>query len=96
MKCVPWSLIKTLGHPNLVITFSNKKGVAVSVLQSFTGADSAHIVSYYVMVMMYLAPVILDGGLIGPKKSISHLSNAYNVTCDRNNISSLLLGFPTL
>ena len=96
MKFVPWSLIKTLGHPNLVITCSNKKCVAVSALQCFTGAASTHFVRYSVAVMIYIAPVHLVGGLIGPTKSTAHLSNAYNVTCARSNISSLLLGFPTL
>jgi hypothetical protein len=79
MKCVPWSLIKTLGHPNLVITCSNKKCAVVSALQSFTGAASTHLVRYSIAVMMYLAPVLLAGGLIGPTKSIAHLSNACNV-----------------
>jgi len=96
MKCMPWFLIKNLGHPNLVITFSNKKCATVSVLQSFTGVASTHLVRYSIMVMMYLAPVLLDGGLMGPTKSIAHLSNACNVTCGHSGISSLLLGFPTL
>jgi hypothetical protein len=96
MKCVPWSLIKTLGHPSLVITCSNKKCATVSALQSFTGKASTHLVRYSVMVMMYLGLVLLDGGLNGPTKSIAHLSNACNVTCSHNDISSLLLGLPTL
>jgi hypothetical protein len=81
MKCVPWSLINTLGHPNIVITFSNKKGAVVSALQYFTSADSAHLVRYFVVLIMYLSPVLLVGVLIGPTKSIAHFSNTYNVTC---------------
>jgi hypothetical protein len=96
MKCVPWSLIKTLGHPKLVITYSNKKCAVVSVLQSFNGAASTHLVRYSVAVIMYLAPVLLVGGLMGPTKSIAHLSNSCNVTCGRSGISSLRLGLPTL
>jgi len=96
MKCVPWLLIKTLGHLNLVITYSNEKRVVVSALQYFTGAASAHLVRYFVMVIMYLDHVLLVGGLIGPTKSIAHLSNACNVTCGCNGISSLLFGLPTL
>jgi hypothetical protein len=96
MKCVPWSLIKTLGHPNRVITYSNKKCVAVSALQSFTGAAFTHLVRYFVALLMYLSLVLFAGGLIGSMKSISHLSNAYNVTCGHNDILSLLLGLPTL
>jgi hypothetical protein len=76
MKCVPWSLIKILGHQNLVITCLNKKCVVLSTLQSFTGVASTHIVRYFVTVIMYLAPIIFVGGLIGPTKYISHLSNS--------------------
>ena len=96
MKCVPWSLIKTLGHPNRVITCSNRKCVVVSTLQYFTGVASAHLVRYSVTMIMYLAPVLFVGGLIGPTKSIAHFLNACNVTYGHNGISSLLLGFPTL
>jgi hypothetical protein len=76
MKCVPWSLIKILGHPNLVITCSNRKCAVVSALQYFTGAASTHLVRYSIMVIIYLTPVLLAGGLMGPTKSITHLSNA--------------------
>jgi hypothetical protein len=96
MKCVPWFLIKTLGHPNLVITYSNEKCVAVSALQYFTGATSAHLVRYSIAVIMYLSIILLVGGLIGPTKSIAPLSNSLNVTCGLSGISSLLLGLPTL
>jgi len=96
MKCVPWFLIKTLGHPNRVITCSKKTCVVVSALQSFTSAASAHLVRYSIMVMMYLALVIFVGGLIGPTKSIVHLSNTCNVTFGHNGISFVLLGLSTL
>ena len=62
MKCIPWLLIKTIGYPNLVITCSNKKCAMVSVLQSFTGAASTHLVRYSVTMMMYISPVPLVGG----------------------------------
>ena len=79
-----------------MITCSNKKCVVVSVLQSFSGATSSHLVKYSVVVMIYLDPDLFSSGLIGPTKSISHLSNACNVTCGRSGILSLLLGLPTL
>jgi hypothetical protein len=75
IKWVPLSLIIILGHLNLVITFSNKKCVVIYALQSLTGVSSAHLVKYYVSIMMYLAPDLHVGGLIGLKKSISHFSN---------------------
>jgi hypothetical protein len=96
LKGVPWSLIKILGHPNLVITCSNKKFVAVFVLESLTSVASSHIVKHYVKVMMYLAPHLFNGGWIGPTKSISHFSDICKVTCGFRGISSLLLGLETL
>jgi hypothetical protein len=80
----------------MVITYSNRKCVVVSTLQSLTSASFAHIVKYFFTVMIYLDPNIFVGGLIGPVNSISHLSNNYKVTCGLRGISSLLLGFPTL
>jgi hypothetical protein len=76
MKCIPWSLIKMFVHPNLVITCSNIKCVVVSALQSFTGVASTHIFRYSIVVIIYLTPIILAGGLMGPTNSITHLSNA--------------------
>jgi hypothetical protein len=66
-KVSPWSLIKILGHPNLVITYSNRKCVVVSTLQSLTSAAFSHLVKYFVTVMIYLDPNIIFGGLIGPQ-----------------------------
>ena len=80
----------------MVMMFSKINCVAVAASQFLTGFASAHLVRYSVPVMMYLAPVHFPGGLIGPTKSIAHLSNARSVICGRNDISSLLEGFPTL
>jgi hypothetical protein len=44
MKWFPWSLIKILGKPNIMITCSNKKCVHVSALQYLTGATSTQLV----------------------------------------------------
>jgi hypothetical protein len=63
-----------------VITCSNKKCVDVSLLQSFIGMTFAHLVRYSIAMIMYLDPILFDGGLIGPTKSISHLSNSCNDT----------------
>jgi hypothetical protein len=79
-----------------VSNFSNRKCVSVSVLYLLNNVASSHHLKYYVIVMMYLAPDLLDGGLIGPTKSISHLSNTCKVTSGIKGISSLLLGLPTL
>jgi hypothetical protein len=83
-------------HPNHVTTFSNKNCVAVSTVQFVTYFASAHLVKYYVVVIMYLSPDLLVDGLIGPRNSMAHLSNAWNITCGCKGISSLLDGFPTL
>jgi len=55
-----------------VITFSNKKCVVVSALQYLIGVAYSHPVKYFVTVMMYLAPDLLVGVLIGPAKYFSH------------------------
>jgi hypothetical protein len=80
----------------MVITCSNKKSIVVVMLQTLSGVVSSHLVKYYSAVMIYLAPDLFVGVLIGPTKSISHLSNICKVTCGIRGISSLLLGFPTL
>ena len=84
------------GQPNLVSIFLNMNCIAVVVLQSFTGAASTHLVKYSVIVIIYLARVRFPGGLIGPTKSIAHLSNACNVICGFKGISFLHDGFPVL
>jgi hypothetical protein len=52
-----------------MITCSNKKHEFVYVLQSSTFDSFAHCVRYLVTVMIYLAPDLFVGGLIGPTKS---------------------------
>jgi hypothetical protein len=75
---------------------SNMKCVVVVALHSLTALASAHLVNYFVAMMMYLSPVHFPGGFIGPTKSMAHFSNACRVSCGANGISSLLEGFPTL
>jgi hypothetical protein len=70
--------------------------VAIAALQSLTALASTHLVKYFVGVIIYLAPVRLPGGLIGPTKSMAHFSNTCNVYCGAKGISSLREGFPTL
>jgi hypothetical protein len=75
---------------------SNMNHAAVVALQVLNSLASAHLVKYYVIVIMYLSPVHFPGGLIGPTKSMGHFSNACKVSCGDNGISSLLDSFPTL
>jgi hypothetical protein len=58
---------------------SKMNRVVVVALQSLTDLASTHLVKYFVVVMISQAPVCLPGGLIGPKKSISHFSNSCKV-----------------
>ena len=58
IKCVPWSLIRVKGHPNLVIMFSYINLAATSFVQEWIGSTSAHLVTYSIAVIMYLAPGI--------------------------------------
>ena len=66
---------------------------AVAASQFLNALASAHLVRYFVPMMMYLAPVHFPGGLIGPTKSIAHFSNARSVICGHSGISSLREGF---
>jgi hypothetical protein len=83
-------------HPNLVMMSSNMKHATIVSLQSLTSLALAHLVKYFVTVIMYLAPLHFPGGFIGHTKSIAHLSNACRVIYGSNGISYLLDGFPML
>ena len=69
-------MIRVSGQPNLVIMFSYMNLEATSLEQVSTGSASAHLVTYSTVVMMYRAPVHLDGTGNGPMKSIAQISNA--------------------
>ena len=69
---------------------------AVTASQFITALASAQLVRYSIPVMMYLAPVCFPSGLIGPTKSIAHLSHAHSIICGRGGISSLCEDFHTL
>jgi hypothetical protein len=84
------------GQKNILTTFSNRNHVAVFVIQSVTSVASAHLVKYYVTVIIYLGYDLLASGLIGPMKSISHLSRSCRGTYVCKGILSLMDGFPTL
>jgi hypothetical protein len=73
-------------HPNLVMMPSNMKHAAVVSLQSLTALAPAHLVKYFVAVIMYLSPERFPSGFIGPTKSIAHFSNACMVSCGANGI----------
>jgi hypothetical protein len=66
-------------HPNLVMISSNMNHVVVVSLQSLSALSSSHLVKYFVTVMMYLSLVCFPSELIGPTKSMAHLSNACKV-----------------
>jgi hypothetical protein len=83
-------------HPNLVMISSNMKHAVVVALQSLTSLAYAHLVKYFVAVMIYLASMHFLGGFIGPTKSMAHFSNDCNIIWGANDISSLLEGFPIL
>jgi hypothetical protein len=72
------------------------KHAVVVALQSLTSLALAHLVKYFVAVIMYLSPVCFPGEFISPTKSMAHFSNACRASCGTNGISSLMDGFPTL
>ena len=94
MKCEPWSLIKVIEHPNLVIMFSYMNLAATSLEQVSTGSPSAHLVTYSIVVMIYLAPVLFIGTGNGPIKLIAHISNVRLGFTDIKGISVLGSGRP--
>jgi hypothetical protein len=61
-----------------------------------TGDTLVHLVKYFVTVIIYLAIDLLVDRSIGPMKYISHFSKSCSVTCEYNDVSSLLDGFQTL
>jgi hypothetical protein len=75
---------------------SNMNSTIVVALQSLTALASAHLVKYFVAVIIYLALMHLPGGLIGPTKSMAHFSNAYKFILGAKGIASLLEDFHTL
>ena len=74
MKCEPWSLIKVIGQPNIMIMFSYMNLAATSLEQVSTGSASAHLVTYSTAVIMYLAPVHFAGIGNGRMKSMAQIS----------------------
>jgi hypothetical protein len=80
----------------MVIISSKMNCAAVVAPQSLTSLASAHLVKYYVAVIMYRDPVCLPSGLIGPTKSMAHFLNTCNVNCSAKGISSLLEVFHNL
>jgi len=53
--------MSTFGQPNIVIIFSNMKHVAMSVVQSLTGANSHHRVKYSMAVILHFFPILHVG-----------------------------------
>ena len=75
MKCVPWSLIRVSGHPNMVMIFSYINLTIISLEHVSTSSTSAHLVTYSTAVMIYLAPILFAGIGNGPMKSMAQISN---------------------
>jgi hypothetical protein len=73
--------MRIFGHPNLVMISSKMNCAVVAALQSLTSLSSTHLVKHYVTVIIYLAPMHLPGGLIGPTNSMAQFSNTCNVNC---------------
>jgi hypothetical protein len=56
-KCLPLSLMRILGQPNLVMTFSYKNVAVALASSTLTALAFAHFVRYYVVTMMYFIPL---------------------------------------
>ena len=58
---LPLSLIRVIGHLNLVIILSYINLVSTSLVHDSTGCASSHFVMYSTFVMIYLAPSLYPG-----------------------------------
>ena len=95
IKCEPWSLIRIIGHPNLVVIFSYINLVAISLEHVSNGSAYAHLVTYSTAVIMYLAPILFTGMGNGPMKSMGQISNVKLGLNDIKGISVLGIGRPS-
>ena len=95
MKCVPWSLIRVSGHPNLVMIISYINLAATSLEHVSTGSASAHLVTYSTAVMIYLEPVLFASIGNGPMKSMAQISNVKLGSTNIKGISILGRGRPS-
>ena len=68
---------------------------AISLEHVSTGSASAHLVTYSIVVIMYLAPVLFAGIGNGPMKSMAQISNVRLGFIDINGISVLGKGQPS-
>lgn len=63
-----------IGNPNLVMTFAYLNLAANSLERVSTNSYFSHLVTYSIVVMMYLELDHQPGVEKGPTKSISHIS----------------------
>ena len=68
---------------------------ATSLEQVSTGSASAHLVTYSIAVIMYLAPILFYGIGNGPMKSMAQISNVKLGFTDIKGISILGRGRPS-
>ena len=96
MKCVPWSLIRFKGHPNIVIMFSYINLVATYFVQEWIGSSFSYLVTYSTAVIMYLALVLFPCFGKGTIKSMAKVSNVRLGLMGRRGISFFYKGRPIL
>ena len=70
--------------------------VSTSLLQDSTSCVSFHFVSYYIVVRIYIAPILYLGLEKVPTESIAHISNINLGFMDIKGISFCLRGIPIL
>ena len=58
MKFVPLSLIRVIGHQNLVIIFSYRNFTTTSLVHDSIGSTFSHFVTYSTVVIMYIEHVL--------------------------------------
>ena len=76
--------------------FSYMKFVAASFVQEWIGSPSAHLVTYSIVVIMYLAPILIPCFGKGPIRFMAQVSNVRLGLMERRGISFFYNGQPIL
>ena len=87
-KCVPLSLTRIFGNPNVVMIFSYMKAATCAAVSILTALASAHLVKYLVAIIMYAIP-LEEWGWTSPTYSIPYFSKGTSDKEIYNDISIL-------
>ena len=96
IKWVPMLLMRVRVKPNIVMMFSYMNFVATSLVHDSTCSTSTYCVTYSIVVIMYLAPILWPRLEKVPTESMAHISNVRLWLTDTRLISLYLRCLPIL